>query len=503
MNIQESKEEIIRTVKAYTSKNTAGEYVIPAEKQRPLLLIGPPGIGKTAIMEQAAAACGVNLVSYTITHHTRQSAIGLPFLKEHTYGGRKTTVTEYSMSEIIAAVYDQIERSKISEGILFLDEINCVSETLAPTMLQFLQYKTFGTHRLPDGFIIVTAGNPPQYNKSVRDFDIVTLDRIRKITIEEDLDAWRSYASENGVHGSIMAYLAIRKDHFYSIRTDVENRYFVTARGWEDLSRIMKVYEANELPVTENLIGEYIQDPEISQDFASYYELYNKYRNIYCIPEILEGHIREESLAVKNAPFDEKLSLIGLVTDALRGEFRDYVEAREVQQLLLARLQELVSRLKLGQNAPAALPLLIQDERSFLEEKTNAHLLTHAQEHIHRLLLMELSALQSELTQKGTGDSHADFSLCKTWFDQKEALRQQRIAQTGDHVTHAFSFLARCFGEGQEMVLFLTQLSSDAHALSFVNECGNDAYFKYNRLLLLDERRQSLVQDVLTIRKEL
>ena len=47
------------------------------------------------------------------------------------------------MSEIIASIYDQIEQSGIHEGILFLDEINCVSETLAPTMLQFLQYKTF------------------------------------------------------------------------------------------------------------------------------------------------------------------------------------------------------------------------------------------------------------------------------------------------------------------------------------------------------------------------
>ncbi len=499
MNIQEAKEEIIRTVKAYTSRNSAGEYVIPVEKQRPLLLIGPPGIGKTAIMEQAAAACGVNLVSYTITHHTRQSAIGLPFLKEHTYGGKKTTVTEYSMSEIIAAVYDQIERSGIAEGILFLDEINCVSETLAPTMLQFLQYKTFGTHRLPDGFIIVTAGNPPQYNKSVRDFDIVTLDRIRKIDIEEDLEAWRRYASENGVHGSVMAYLAIRKDHFYSIRTDVENRYFVTARGWEDLSRIMKVYEAASLPVTENLIGEYLQDPEIARDFAAYYELYNKYRNIYCIPEILEGRIREESLAVKNAPFDEKLSLISLVTDALRGEFQDYTETREVQQLLLSRLQDLVSRLKLGQNAQEALSLLIREEAAWQEEKKGAHLLTHAQEHVRRLLLMALSELQTQLSQSGTGDTRGDFALCKSWFDEREALRQQNIAKTGDHLTHAFSFLARCFGEGQEMVLFLTQLSSDAQALSFVNECGNDAYFKYNRLLLLDERRQSLVQDVLQL----
>lgn len=44
----------------------------------PILLLGAPGIGKTQIMEQIAKECGIGLVSYTITHHTRQSAIGLP-----------------------------------------------------------------------------------------------------------------------------------------------------------------------------------------------------------------------------------------------------------------------------------------------------------------------------------------------------------------------------------------------------------------------------------------
>ena len=46
-------------------------------------------------------------------------------------------VSEYTMSEIIASVYDVMAESGIREGILFLDEINCVSETLAPSMLQF------------------------------------------------------------------------------------------------------------------------------------------------------------------------------------------------------------------------------------------------------------------------------------------------------------------------------------------------------------------------------
>lgn len=55
--------------------------------------------------------------------------------------GKEYSVTEYTMSEIIAAVYDKIESSGLKEGILFIDEINCVSETLAPAILELLQFK--------------------------------------------------------------------------------------------------------------------------------------------------------------------------------------------------------------------------------------------------------------------------------------------------------------------------------------------------------------------------
>ena len=176
MNIKRAKQEIKDAVQAYLMKDEYGEYQIPAIHQRPILLMGPPGIGKTQIMEQISRECEIGLVAYTITHHTRQSAIGLPFIQKKIYGGKEYSVTEYTMSEIIAAVYEKIEQSGMKEGILFIDEINCVSETLAPTMLQFLQCKMFGNQSVPEGWIIVAAGNPPEYNKSVREFDVVTLD---------------------------------------------------------------------------------------------------------------------------------------------------------------------------------------------------------------------------------------------------------------------------------------------------------------------------------------
>ena len=85
MNIREAKEQIEHAVKLYLEKDEKGRYIIPTEKQRPVFLMGAPGIGKTAIMEQVAQELGVALVSYTMTHHTRQSALGLPYIVEKGY----------------------------------------------------------------------------------------------------------------------------------------------------------------------------------------------------------------------------------------------------------------------------------------------------------------------------------------------------------------------------------------------------------------------------------
>ena len=131
MNIRQAKNEIKHTVEAYLKKDEAGDYEIPEIRQRPVLLMGPPGIGKTQIMEQIARELGVGLVAYTITHHTRQSAVGLPFIREEEFAGKTYSVTEYTMSEIIASVYRRIRDSGQQEGILFIDVFDCLINFLS------------------------------------------------------------------------------------------------------------------------------------------------------------------------------------------------------------------------------------------------------------------------------------------------------------------------------------------------------------------------------------
>ena len=494
MNIKEAKDEIIHTVKAYTAKDEFGNYEIGMTHQRPVLLIGPPGIGKTAIMEQVARECGIGLVAYTITHHTRQSAIGLPMIEHRAYNGKEYAVTEYTMSEIIGSVYEQMERTGLKEGILFIDEINCVSETLAPTMLQFLQGKTFGNHKVPEGWIIVAAGNPPEYNKSVKEFDIVTLDRVKRIDVVENLPVWKEYAYKAGVHGSIISYLDVKRDNFYIVETTVEGKRFVTARGWEDLSQMIRTYEKLDIPVTEGVIAQYLQHPRIAKEFAAYLDLYRKYSMDYNVEDILKGQVKDSAIArISTAPFDEKLSVLGLLVSTLSDGAKESFEWDH----FVERLFSILKFVKFEPDLLEGLKDALDMEQSKWNKSEQGKGLEKSE---MRICLRLMNTLETYIKEVRGG---ADFDSIKALFGQHVAKRQAMLEQWKMAFDHAFGFVERAFGESQEMVVFITELNTSHYALWFIGENGCDKYYTYNQGLLLGERQQMIMADIQNIEKEL
>lgn len=496
MNIKEAKEQIKNAMTAYFTKDGFGGYAIPIEKQRPVFLMGPPGIGKTAIMEQIASELGVGLISYSMTHHTRQSALGLPFIVQKNYGGREYDVSEYTMSEIIASVYDMMEETGLREGILFLDEINCVSETLAPSMLQFLQYKIFGRHRVPDGWIVVTAGNPPEYNNSVREFDIVTWDRLKRIDVEPDFGVWKEYAYLSNVHPAIISYLDVKHSDFYKIESTVDGKSFVTARGWSDLSDMIKLYEKHGLKVDNALVSQYLQNKKIARDFAVYYDLYMKYKSDYQIGEILSGKASEEiKRRAKAAKFDERLALLSLILDGVNEGMRAVANEEDMLSALLACLKEV--RAGLSNSAADAVKLLGEKAsavRAKIEKGKASSSLSAEKRHTLNLTAAALEEEAALIERNDRPSGTAAFALMKKDFDSRVAALKKNAEAAGKKLSNAFAFLEEVFGEGQELLILVTELTINAHSSRFISRYGCKEYFAHNKELLFYERRKELIE---------
>ena len=494
MNIKQAKEQVKNAVRSYLTKNEFGDYAIPIERQRPIFMMGPPGIGKTAVMEQIASELNIGLVSYSMTHHTRQSALGLPFITTKTYGGREFEVSEYTMSEIIASVYDMMETAGVREGILFLDEINCVSETLAPSMLQFLQYKIFGRHRVPDGWIVVTAGNPPEYNNSVREFDIVTWDRLKRIDVEPDYATWKEYAYRKGVHASIMTYLEIKNSDFYMIETTVDGKRFVTARGWTDLSDMIQLYEKHGITVDETLVVQYLQDPGIAKGFAIYYDLFNKYKSDYQVDAILEG---KETGAIeqraREAKFDERLSLLGLLLDGIGEKLRAVCRAESAQLKLLSVLKSVRLDLTKASAEPRA---VLEKHISLLEnELANGRRSSSMSEDDQHSCRSVISALESEseaVIKQGCDAKNA-FDVIRKDFDDRTKAMKASADSAGKQLSNMFRFCENVFGEGQEMLILVTEITMNYYGSHFISRYGCKEYFAHNKELLFYERQKEII----------
>lgn len=509
MDIKKATQQIEGSARAYLSKDNNGLYRIPFEMQRPLILMGPPGVGKTAIVAQVADELGINFVSYSITHHTRQSALGLPYIADAKFSGKDYKVSRYTMSEIIASVYDAIEASGVEEGILFLDEINCASETLAPAMLQFLQYKRFGQHVLPEGWIIVSAGNPPEYNKSAREFDSAMMDRMKRIDVEPDVRVWMDYASTHGIHPAILSYLTNKPDNFYSVRARLGGSSMVTARGWEDLSRMLQAYEIENLNIDLALISQYLQHPDIAEDFSLYYELFNKYKDDYRIQEILNGTMDSVIIQrAQNAPFGERIALVNLLTSSILNEVHDLATRKQaleqVKNIFISHKDELND----SRDPAVYMNMLAEEEASRFNHLKSLGSASQKKLAVSRHMLQLFEdirqvILRDRISIENQNRDFSNYDICKKPFNDACFELSTSYKTLTDHVNNMLAFGEEVFGEGQELVVLISQLSCDSDFMKYIAQGNIPHFIELSQVLQFSERGLSLIDEIKSLNSSL
>ncbi len=265
--IRSAKEMIKTGIRGYLLKDENGKYLMEEKDRLPFYLLGMPGVGKTQIVNEIAQELGIGFVSFSLTHHTRNTVLGLPVIDTMENGDK---FTRYTMSEIIESVYEQVEAGR-REGVLLLDEFPCMADSIMPVMLAFLQTKNIGRHVLPNGWVIILCGNPPEYNKASRRFDAAVLDRVREIPIECSVSDFLKYAEERGIHKSITDYLEMYPDNLSKCIRTGDDMELITCRGWENLSVMLGIYERMGEYPDASLIRQYIKSETVAANFLGYY----------------------------------------------------------------------------------------------------------------------------------------------------------------------------------------------------------------------------------------
>lgn len=303
-------------------KDACGKYVIPESRKNPFYLIGASGIGKTQLVQQTAEELGIGFLAASITHHTRNSVLGLPHIETNAYG----SCTEYTMPELFASVYEQYEAGS-REGILLIDEFASMSEALVAPMLAFLQSKCIGSHYLPEGWTIVLCSNPAEYNETARTFDAAVMDRVRVMHIVFDQKDFFRYAEEMQFYPAVTAYLKERPEHICFCDTGGEEVRIVTARGWENLSDCIRGYEQIGEPVSSRLIAQFIKSDEIASSFFRYYTMTQSELKEKDLSDILEN--RESGLLEQRIgafPYDRKWQVMQLLQQRLAKQAKEPAE---------------------------------------------------------------------------------------------------------------------------------------------------------------------------------
>ena len=295
-----------------------------------------------------------------------------------------------------------------------------------------------------------------------------------------------------------MTYLDIKKADFYKIETTVDGKSFVTARGWSDLSDMIRLYEKHSLKVDESLISQYLQNRKIAKDFAVYYDLFNKYKADYQVDRILAGEnvdvIKGRAAAAR---FDERLSLLGLLLDAVTSELHEVCNEESAQKALLEALKS--ARLEMarpGSDPGEVLDRQIAKRRKELETGRRAGSLSADDQYAINSTIAALDAERAILMEKHSENGQTAFALLKEDFDNRTKQLKKHADEAGKKLSNMFKFCEDVFKDGQEMVILVTELTISYFGAHFISRYGCKEYFDHNKKLLFYERQKQIISEL-------
>lgn len=496
-SIQEAKKEIKDSIRIYLQKDEAGRYLLADSKKNPFYVVGEPGIGKTEMVKQIADELEIGFFATSVTHHTRNSVLGLPTIVEF----KEEKMTEYTMPDMLA----QIEKRCVAgetEGILLIDEFASMSEALVAPMLAFLQSKCIGNHYLPEGWILLLCSNPPEYNETAREFDAAVMDRVRYMRVTYSEKDFLLYAEKIHIHPLILDYVRKNPERAYVCGKTNGKKEIVTARSWENLSNCIYGYETIGEPITERLVYQFIKSEETAYEFCQYYVLSNTAFRTEDISRILNGDIKPYLGKIRALDYEKKWRVVKLLQDELligsetieiHGRYLDYLQNMICNWMLWAEKDTEWLSSVLGENRPVIHGDDYYFALNYLARKTSLRILPDCLK--ERVTKPEWQGLEEQMAETvmekvssghgvvGSNINPEIVNQMQNWYVWHNANNMEKIKQKNNQIKNALQFLD-CVGDPIIRESFVRNMNQQSSLLYVLAKSENKAYVKAMTALL-------------------
>ena len=218
-----------RTVSPNGAKNSIKHAL---KKQRPIFLWGPPGIGKSDIVQQVNDTfANSHLIDIRLSLWEPTDIKGIPYFDSNS-GTMVWGAPNELPSEEFAAQYDHIT--------LFLDEMNSAAPSVQAAAYQLILNRRVGTYKLPDNVSVVAAGNREADKGVTYRMPAPLANRFIHLELAVNFDDWFNWAVANNQHTDVVGYLTFAKKDLYDFDPKSSSRSFATPRSWSFVSELIE-----------------------------------------------------------------------------------------------------------------------------------------------------------------------------------------------------------------------------------------------------------------------
>lgn len=218
------------------TQNDLLEILLNVAPIRPVFIWGAPGIGKSALVEKFAREVGLPCVSLLGSQLAPEDIIGIPRINGET--------SEFLPPKMIA---------RKEPYVLFLDELNACSQEVQKAFYSLIHERRIGEYHLPEGSIVVGAGNRAEDSAIVKTMSSALINRMFHVQMKADARQWIKWAKGVGLHTWVTEYISQRPDHLFSEPPKTEEP-FSTPRSWHMLSDALTEYHAGKKDIPAEVL---------------------------------------------------------------------------------------------------------------------------------------------------------------------------------------------------------------------------------------------------------